>query len=73
MVSKTLRFALLGEAIGLCAVVPIYHRIAELLYGVARYRTPLVGVVVAFVFGISFCASFWPAWSAVDKESIDVG
>jgi hypothetical protein len=22
---------------------------------------------------VSWCASFWPAWSAVDEDSIDVG
>jgi ABC-type antimicrobial peptide transport system permease subunit len=72
MVSRTLRFALLGEAIGLCAVVLLYHRIAEVLYGVAKFRTALPGVVVLLVFSVSFLASFWPAWSAVDKDPIDV-
>jgi putative ABC transport system permease protein len=72
MVSKTLRFALMGEAIGLCAVVMIYHRISGLLYGVAFYSLPLLGAVTVFVFSVSFGASCWPAWSAVDKDSIDL-
>jgi putative ABC transport system permease protein len=73
MVSKTLRFALLGEAIGFCAVVPIYGRIAGVLYGVANDSSPLLGVVVIFVSIVSFCASFWPAWSDVNRNSIDFG
>jgi hypothetical protein len=72
MVSKTLRFALLGEAIGLCAVILLYPRISEVLYDVAKYRPALLGVVVALVFAVSFCAGFWPAWSAVDQDSVDV-
>ena len=72
MVSKTVQFALLGETIGLFAVVPVYNRISGLLYGVARYSPPLFLVVLGFVFSVSFAASFWPAWSAVDKDSIDI-
>lgn len=70
MVSKTLRFALLGEALGVCAVVWIDRRISELLYG-ATHDAALLGVVALLVFTISSCASFWPVWSAVDKDSID--
>lgn len=73
MVSKTLWFALLGEALGLCAVALLYHRISELLYSVAKYCPALLGAVVVLVFIVSFCASFWPAWSAVNKDSINVG
>ena len=71
-VARTLRFALLGEALGLCAAVLLYRRIAEVLYGVASYSPALLGVVMGLVFSVSLCASFWPAWSAVDKDSIDV-
>ena len=73
MVSKTVQFALLGEVLGLCAVALVYHRISGLLYGVAPYDPPLLGAVVVFVFAVSFCASFWPAWSAVDNDPIHFG
>ena len=33
----------------------------------------LLVVVLGFVFAVSLSASFWPAWSAVDRDSIDVG
>jgi putative ABC transport system permease protein len=71
-VSRTLRFALLGEAIGLCVAVLLYQRIAELLYGVAGHSPALLCIAAGLVFIVSLCASFWPAWSAVDKDSIDV-
>lgn len=70
MVSKTLRFALLGEVLGLGAVLLIYQPVSVLLYEAARYSPALLGVVVVFVFSVSVCASFWPAWSAVDRDSI---
>jgi putative ABC transport system permease protein len=73
LVSKTVQFALLGEAVGLFAVVLIYRRISGLLYDVAPYNPPLLLVVMGFVFGVSVAASFWPAWLAVDRDSIDVG
>jgi hypothetical protein len=73
MVAKTLWFALLGEALGLCAVVLLYHRISEVLYGVSRYSPAVLGAVAVFVFSVSFCASFWPAWCTVDRDSIDIG
>jgi putative ABC transport system permease protein len=70
IVSKTVQFAMLGEAIGLLAVIPIYPRITGFLYGVTLLSTPLLVSVAGFVLGVSLCASFWPAWSAVDKDSI---
>lgn len=73
VVSKTVRFAVMGEAIGLCAVVVIYQRISGLLYAVAPYSAGWLVAVVIFVFGVAVGASFWPAWCAVDRESIDLG
>jgi hypothetical protein len=72
IVFKTLRFAVLEEVLGLCAVVLLYRQISEVLYGAAKYGLVLLGVVVVLVFTVSFCASFWPAWAAVDKDSIDL-
>jgi putative ABC transport system permease protein len=73
MVTRSVQFALLGEAIGLLGVVQIYQRISGLLFGVAPYSPLLLVVVLGFVFAVSLSASFWPAWSAVDRDSIDVG
>jgi len=73
MVSKTIQFAVLGEAIGMGAVAPVYQRVAGLFYGVAPYRAMVFVVVLGLVFGVAFWASFWPAWSAVDRDSIRVG
>ena len=65
MVSKSVQFALAGEALGFLAVLLIYQRISGLLYGVALYHSPLLVVVLGFVFVISFAAGCWPAWCAV--------
>jgi ABC-type antimicrobial peptide transport system permease subunit len=72
MVSKTVMSALLGEAVGLCAAVLIYHRISDLLYRVAPYNLLLLVLALAFVFAVSLSASVWPTWSAVNRESIDI-
>ncbi len=73
IVSKTLRYALVGEAIGVVGAALIYQRISGLLYQAAPYRSPVLAVVAGFVFGVSLVASGWPAWSAVDRDSIEVG
>jgi putative ABC transport system permease protein len=73
MLSQTVQCALLGEAVGLFAVVLIYHRISGLLYRVAPYNLPLLVAALGFVFVVSFAACFWPTWSAVDRDSIDLG
>lgn len=73
MVSGTVLCGWLGAAIGVLAVLPIYHRIAEFLYRVEPDRPPLLMAVLAFVCCVSIAASLWPAWSAVARDSIDLG
>ncbi len=73
MVSRTAQFTLLGEAAGLCAVAPVYQRISGLLYGVGPYTPLLLALVAAFVLSLSLAASFWPVWSTVNDDSIDIG
>ena len=70
LTARTLLFALLGEAIGLCAVIPAYHSISGLLYGVSPASPPLLAFVLLLVFFSCLIASCLPAWNAVDKKSI---
>jgi putative ABC transport system permease protein len=64
MVSSTLVFVLVGEALGGLAAFALGKLAAELLYGVSA-RDPLVlGSVAAFLFLVSLGAALWPAWSA---------
>jgi putative ABC transport system permease protein len=72
MVSKTVQFALLGEAVGLIAAVLIYRRISELLYDVTAHTPALLTIVMSFVFVVALSSSFCPVWSAIDRDSIDL-
>jgi putative ABC transport system permease protein len=68
MVSGTLGFVLVGEAVGVLAVFAFARFGAELFYG-ASARDPLVlGLVAAFVFIVSLVAGLWPAWIAASDD-----
>jgi len=71
LLSKTLQFALIGEALGVCAAILIDRQISPLLYEVAPHASQVLALVLAFVFAVSVFAGFWPAWSAVGRDSID--
>jgi hypothetical protein len=70
LVGKTLLFAFAGEAVGLCAVIPIYHWISGLLYGVSPNSPSLLGFVLMLISVACSIATCLPAWNAVDKKSI---
>lgn len=70
LVAKTLLFAFLGEATGLFVIIPIYHWISGLLYGVTPTSPLLLGFVLMLVSVACLLATCLPAWVAVDKESI---
>ena len=70
LTAKTLVSALLGEAVGLCAVIPAYHSISGLLYDVSPASPPLLAFVLLLVFVSCLLATCLPAWTAVDKNTI---
>ena len=62
MVSGTLGFVLMGEALGILATVALGSLASELLYGVSFRDPRILAAVCAFLLGISSTAAFWPAW-----------
>jgi predicted permease len=69
VISRVLVFVVIGEGLGIFAAVFIAGLASELLYGISA-RDPLVlGSVTIFVFVVSSCAAFWPAWSATGGGS----
>jgi ABC-type antimicrobial peptide transport system permease subunit len=69
IISTTLGFVFVGEIAGVCAVLLISKRLAELLYNVAPYSPAVLAGSVIFVFSISLGAGLGPAWSAIDGDS----
>ncbi len=64
MVSRTLRFAVIGQLLGTFSVAALGILGSELLYGVSARDPIVLGSVVAFLFMVSLGAAFWPAWIA---------
>lgn len=69
ILSTTLGFVLVGEIVGVGAVLLVCDRLAGLLYNVAPSSPVVLAGSTIFVFGISFGAGLWPAWSAADGGS----
>jgi putative ABC transport system permease protein len=68
MISGTLRFVLVGEALGALAVIAFGNLGSELFYGVSARDPWVLGAVAAFLFGVSLGAALWPAWSAAGGD-----
>jgi ABC-type antimicrobial peptide transport system permease subunit len=64
VVARVLLFVVIGEVLGALAAVFIDGFASELLYGISSGDPFVLGSVTSFVFVISCCAAFWPAWSA---------
>ena len=65
MVSRTVRYACFGLALGTAAVATLGNLGSEVLHGTSA-RDPFVLVsVAAFLFLVSLGAAFWPAWIAI--------
>jgi putative ABC transport system permease protein len=69
VISRALVFVLIGEALGIFAAVSAGGIASELLYGISARDPVVLGSVTTFVFVVSWCAAFWPAWSATDGSS----
>ncbi len=69
VISRALVFVLIGEVLGIFAAVCIGGIASELLYGISARDPVVLGSVTTFVFVVSWCAAFWPAWSATDGRS----
>ncbi len=69
VISRALVFVLIGEVLGIFAAVSIGGIASELLYGISARDPVVLGSVTSFVFVVSWCAAFWPAWSATDGRS----
>jgi predicted permease len=69
VISRALVFVLIGEVLGIFAAVSIGGIASELLYGISARDPVVLGSVTTFVFVVSWCAAFWPAWSATDGSS----
>ena len=64
MVSRTVRFAALGLALGTGAVAALGTLGSEVLHGTSA-RDPIVLIsVAAFLFLVALGTAFWPAWNA---------
>ena len=68
MVSRTLRVALIGQLLGTLPVATLSIVGSELLYDVSAYNPIVLSSVVAFLFVVSLCAAFWPAWIAASGD-----
>jgi predicted permease len=71
VISKTMGFVLMGEVLGVVLAAWLGTRASELLYGVSPRDPVVLGAVTAFVFSVSVCAAFWPAWLAADGDPSD--
>ena len=63
MVSRTVRFAGLGLALGTSAVAGLGTLGAELLRGTSARDPVVLSSVAVFLFLVSLSAAFWPAWN----------
>ena len=64
MVSRTMRFAGFGFALGTAAVAALGTLASEVLQGTSARDPFVLTFVAAFLFIVSFGAAFWPAWNA---------
>jgi putative ABC transport system permease protein len=69
VISRALVFVVIGEVVGLFAAVSIGGIASELLYGISARDPIVLGSVTTFVFVVSWCAAFLPAWSATNGSS----
>jgi putative ABC transport system permease protein len=68
MVSGTLGFVVIGEAVGICCAAALGPLASDLLYGVSPRDPTILASVGAFLFIVSLMASFWPAWIAAGRD-----
>lgn len=68
MVSGTLGFVLIGEALGICGAAALGPLASDLLYGVSPRDPMILASVGAFLFIVSLMAAFWPAWIAAGRD-----
>lgn len=69
VISRALVFVFIGEMLGIFAAVSIGRIASELLYDISARDPVVLGSVTAFVFMVSWCAAFWPAWSSTAGRS----
>lgn len=68
IVSRTLRFALIGQILGALAVASLSMIGSELLYGISAYNPAVLISVIVFLFIVSLGAASWPAWIAASDD-----
>jgi ABC-type antimicrobial peptide transport system permease subunit len=69
VVARVLLFVVIGEVLGIFLAVSTASFASELLYGISARDPFVLGSVTSFVFVVSCCAAFWPAWSATGGGS----
>jgi predicted permease len=68
MVSGTLRFALIGEGVGVAGTVALGSFASDLLYGVSPRDPILFGSLGAFLFLVSVISASWPVWTVAGSK-----
>ncbi len=68
LILTTLRFVLVGEAVGLVVSLFLGQHVSGLLYAVQPSDPRALIPVTGFILAVSFCAACVPAWLATRKE-----
>jgi predicted lysophospholipase L1 biosynthesis ABC-type transport system permease subunit len=68
LMKTILSCVLAGELIGLAAVVAVGQPVSKLLYAVTPRDPAILSAALLFLFAVSVCAAFVPAWRAARKE-----